>query len=144
MTTLRFLLVAATLAFGLAAFASDAKSALTAESSGQLAQAWLAHVDGGDYGQSWKESAARFRATVTEAQWVAMLKQVRQPLGGTASRELTEATFTHEAPRAPKGDYWIVKFTTKFEAISANEFITLTAEADGSWRVVGYFIRPIS
>lgn len=143
-TPLRYLLVAACLSFGAFAFADDPKPALSADEATRLAKEWLAHVDAGEYAQSWKESAARFKANVTEEKWVGAMNQVRQPLGTASERTLLEAAFTHDAPRAPKGDYWIVKFSTRFEAIAAHELITLTSESDGSWKVVGFFIRPAS
>lgn len=141
-TPLRHLLAAACLLLGTFAFAADAKPAGTAEDSTKIALDWVGHIDAGQYAESWTDAGARFRAMVTQDKWVAAMNQVRQPLGGVGSRELAEATFTHEAPRAPKGDYWIVKFATKFEGVSANEVVILAPEADGSWRVVGYFIRP--
>lgn len=100
------------------------------------------HVDTGDYAQSWKEAAARFKASVSQDRWVAAMNQVRQPLGAVSARELVEATFTNEVPRAPKGDYWVVKFKTTFEAITANELLTFAAEPDGTWRVSQFYIRP--
>ncbi|MBA3849995.1 MAG: hypothetical protein C0502_08370 [Opitutus sp.] len=126
------------------AFAADPAPAGSAEESAKLATGWLALVDSGDYATSWKESASRFRAMVSQPKWVAAMEQVRQPLGSVSNRELVEAVFTHEVPRAPKGDYWQVKFKTTFEAIAANEVITLVADTDGTWRVFQFFIRPAS
>lgn len=143
MKTLRYLLIAAGLAAGLIAFGADSKT-LTVDAAGALAKEWLAHVDGGEYAQSWKEAATRFRAAVTEEKWVAMMEQVRRPLGNVSARELVEATYTNEVPRAPKGDYWIVKLKTSFEGVTANELVTLTLDGEQGWRTVGYFIRPAS
>ena len=126
------------------AFAADPPPTLTAEDASRLAKEWLAHVDAGEYGQSWKEAATRFRASVTEQRWVGAMEQVRQPLGSVSNRELVEAGFTHEVPRAPKGDYWQVKFKTTFEAITANEIVTFMTDPDGTWRVFQFFIKPAS
>jgi hypothetical protein len=144
MKTLRLLLAFAGLASGLAALAADPKTALTAESASKLALGWIAHVDASEYAQSWKEASVRFKASVTEEKWVAAMNQVRQPLGNVGAREFAEGTFANELPRAPKGEYWVVKYRTNFEGVSANEVVTLTADPDGAWRVVGYFIRPAS
>lgn len=141
---LRRLIAAACLLVGTLVFAEESKPVGTAEDSSRLAQAWLQLVDNADYAESWKQAASRFRASVSQDRWVGMMNQVRQPLGSVSAREFTEATFTNEQPRAPKGNYWVVKFKTTFEAITANEVVTLTAEADGSWHVVGFFIRPAS
>jgi hypothetical protein len=143
-TSLRRLLAAACTFVCTLAFAADPAPAGSAEESTKLATAWLALVDAGNYPESWKQAAARFKASVTEAKWSEVMAQVRQPLGSVSAREFAEATFAHELPRAPKGNYWVVKFKTTFEAITANEVVTLTAEPDGSWHVVGFFIRPAS
>jgi len=143
-TTLRLLFAAACLMVGTLAFGAEGKVAGSAEESTKIAQAWVKLVDEGSYAQSWKESASRFRAQVTEEKWVAAMNQVRQPLGAVSTRTLADATFATELPRAPKGEYWVVKFATAFEAVKANEIITLTMDTDGQWRVVGFFIRPAS
>lgn len=141
-TPLRYLIAAACLLVGTFAFGAEGKIAGSAEESTKIAQGWLKLVDDGGYAQSWKEAASRFRASVTEEKWVAMMEQARQPLGAANSRELAEATFATELPRAPKGEYWVLKFKTAFEAAKANEVVTLVADTDGQWRVVGFFIRP--
>ncbi len=141
-TPLRHLLAAACLFVGMFAFAADTKPSGSAEEATKVARDWIGHIDAGQYAESWSDAGKRFKAMVTQEKWVAAMEQMRQPLGSVSAREVSEATFSHEAPRAPKGDYWIVKFATKFEAVSANEVVILAPEADGSWHVVGYFIRP--
>ena len=143
-TPLRHLFAAACLLVGTFAFGAEGKVAGSAEESTKIAQSWLKLVDDGNYAQSWKEAASRFRAQVSEEKWVGAMGQVRQPLGSVNSRELAEATFATELPRAPKGEYWVVKFATAFEAAKANELVTLTMDTDGQWRVIGFFIRPAS
>jgi hypothetical protein len=141
-TPLRLLLAAACLILGTIASAADPQPAGSAEESTKIARDWVGHIDAGQYAESWSDAGKRFKAMVTQEKWVAAMEQVRQPLGSVGSRDLAEATFSHEAPRAPRGDYWIVKFATKFEGVAANEVVILAPETDGSWRVVAYFIRP--
>lgn len=125
-------------------FAADPAKTLNPEDASRRAKEWVALVDAGDYAQSWKEAASRFKASVSQDRWVGAMNQVRQPLGSVMARDFVEAKFANEMPRAPKGEYWVVQFKTTFEAIAANEVVTLTADADGTWRVVGFFIRPAS
>lgn len=143
-TPLRHLLAATCLFLGMFAFAADTPPPGSAEESTKVARDWIGHIDSGQFAESWSDAGKRFKATVTQEKWVAAMEQMRQPLGSVSAREVADVSFAHEAPRAPKGDYWIVKFSTKFEAVSANEVVILAPEADGSWRVVGYFIRPAS
>lgn len=108
----------------------------------KAAEAWLALVDDGKYGESWEESAAVFRSQVSKQQWQAALRKVREPLGKTQSRKLKGAKHTTELPNAPKGEYVVIQYETSFENVSGVETITPMKEEDGSWRVSGYFIKP--
>lgn len=141
-TLTRALVTAACLSVGTIAFPAEGATKGSSEESAANAQVWLKLVDDGQYAASWQQSAARFRASVTETQWGAAMEKVRRPLGFPSSRELVEATFGTEAPRQPKGEYWIVRFKTAFEGVTAYEIVTLVADADGLWRPVGFLIRP--
>ncbi len=49
--------------------------------------------------------------------------------------------FTKTFPGAPDGDYALLVFRTSFaKKIDSRETVTLEHEADGAWRVIGYFI----
>lgn len=144
-TLTRSLVTSACLLVGTLVFAVEEKPLPgSADESATLALAWLKLVDDGDYDKSWKEAGSRFKATVTEEYWVAAMRRVREPLGLVSARELIEAKFAHEAPRAPKGDYWIVRFRSAFEGTQAEEIVILAQDADEHWRAVGFFIRPPS
>jgi hypothetical protein len=42
----------------------------------------------------------------------------------------------------PEGDYALVGYVTNFaKRPEGHETVTLEHEADGTWRVVGYFVR---
>jgi len=123
----------------LASRADDAEGVPKATSA---AKTWLALTDSGKYGASWDTAAAMFRGAVTKENWEKALGTVRAPLGAVRSRKLKSATFTHELPAAPKGDYVVIQYDTGFEnKPGAVETITPMLEKDGSWKVSGYFIR---
>lgn len=104
--------------------------------------AWLALTDSGQYSSSWEEASALFRAAVSEDDWVQSLKAVRTPLGERESRTLASAEFATTLPGAPDGRYVVLRFDTSFEhKATALETVTTMQEADGTWRVAGYFIR---
>jgi hypothetical protein len=106
------------------------------------AKTWLALTDAGKYGASWDAAAALFRGAVTKESWEKAMSTVRAPLGAVRTRKLKSATFTHELPRAPKGDYVVIEYDTGFENKSgAVETVTPMLEKDGSWKVSGYYIR---
>lgn len=141
-TLTRALVTAACLSVGTAAFPEEGKAKGSAEEAAAISRSWLRLVDDGEYAASWQQSAGRFKASITEAHWVAVMEKVRRPLGHSMSRELVEATFDTKAPRQPEGEYWIVRFRTAFEGVTAYEIVTLVADADEAWRAVGFLIRP--
>lgn len=106
------------------------------------AEAWLALVDSGKYGNSWQEASSLFKAHVTNEQWQSVVGAVRDPLGKVISRKLKSATYTKTLPGAPDGEYVIIQYGTSFEhKQSAVETITPMLDKDGKWRVSGYFIK---
>jgi hypothetical protein len=108
----------------------------------RVARDWLEGVDQGRYEESWKVAGAKFRSALTAQDWSAALKRLRDPLGAPAQRSAFRTDFTRSFPGAPDGDYAIVLFRTSFAKKSeAEETVTLEHEADGTWRVIGYFIR---
>jgi len=108
----------------------------------EAAKTWLGVVDGGNYGQSWKDAAAYFKVNIPQANWEKMLKGVRGPLGKVISRKVKSKTYATSVPGGPDGEYVVIQFTTSFEKKkSAVETVTPTLEKDGKWRVSGYFVQ---
>lgn len=106
------------------------------------AQAWLALLDAGNYSQSWSTAAKHFRDSIAESQWASRISAVRNPLGAVKSRSISSAKLEHSLPGAPDGDYVVIRFATSFEhKADATETVTPTKDADGEWRVSGYYIR---
>ena len=106
------------------------------------ARSWLGLVDQGKYGESWDGAAKLFRGAVTRERWTETAKGVREPLGKVVSRELKSAKHITSLPGAPDGNYVVIQFATTFERKKAAiETVTPLQEADGSWKVSGYFIK---
>ncbi len=136
-------IVAAVVAAGLLAGAP-----LTAEEhqgkdhAGKSAWIWLGLVDAGKYGQSWDDAAALFRDAVSRDDWIKKVASVRQPLGKVVSRTLKSRKLVTTLPGAPDGHYLVMEFNTVFEnKAAAVETVTPMQEANGGWRVSGYFIK---
>ena len=106
------------------------------------AEGWLALVDAGKYGESWKAASGFFKIAVPQGQWEQSLKAVRPPLGKLVSRKLSSKTHMTFLPGAPDGEYLVIQFETSFQnKKSAVETITPMKEKDGKWRVSGYYIK---
>lgn len=106
------------------------------------ALAWLALVDVGDYEASWKEASSYLRGAVSQEDWKKAMVGTRQPLGKMLSRKVKSRTYKESLPGAPDGKYVVLEFEASFEnKKTAVETVTPMQEADGAFRVSGYFIK---
>lgn len=107
----------------------------------QVAREWLALADAGRAAECWA-AAAPSSAAPSEEQWTRALDAARTPLGAVVERTLKEGRAMTELPGAPDGEYVVFQFETRLEhKRAAVETITPMREADGRWRVSGYFVR---
>jgi hypothetical protein len=126
----------ASFSFG-SAFAQDPNAAAQT-----AVESWLGLVDGQRYADSWQAAATFFKNAVTEQKWEEAARTARSPLGSLKSRAVKSVTSAKTLPGAPDGDYVVFQFNTSFERkAAALETVTVVREADGAWRVVGYFVR---
>lgn len=121
---------------GHAAISPDIQAADTA------ARGWLALIDSNDFAASWQQAAALFKSSISQQQWLDALHGARTPLGKLQARTLQSAMPAHTLPGAPPGDYVVIQYRTRFDnRAEAIETVTPQREADGRWRVAGYFIN---
>jgi len=119
---------------------SESQNAVTA--AVPVAQAWLALLDEGKIEQSWDQAAKPLKAAITRDKWATSIKSLRQPLGKVTSRKLISATYATSLPGAADGQYVVIQFKTGFDnKPDAVETVTPMLEADGNWRVSGYYIK---
>lgn len=108
----------------------------------KAAEVWLALVDQGEYGKSWKEASTLFKSAVTEEQWRRAASAARRPFGELKSRKLKNAEYATSLPGAPDGEYVVIQFDTSFsKKETAVETITPMKDEDGVWRVSGYYVK---
>ena len=108
----------------------------------QAAESWLALVDGQQYPESWRAAATLFKNAVTQQTWQRAVQTARSPLGALKSRTVKSTTSAKTLPGAPDGEYVVLQFNTTFERKAlALETVSVVLEADGNWRVVGYFVK---
>ena len=64
------------------------------------------------------------------------------PLGAVLDRATVKTSFQTNFPGVPEGEYALVSYRTRFaNTLQGHETVTLEREADGNWRVLGYFVR---
>ncbi|HEX8602028.1 MAG TPA: DUF4019 domain-containing protein [Pseudoduganella sp.] len=106
------------------------------------ADKWLALVDAGQYKASWEQAAEPLRKSVSVAQWEQAGRAARMPVGAFQGRTLASSNYTTTLPGAPQGQYVVLQYTTRFaDRANAVETVTPMLEADGTWRVSGYFLK---
>ncbi len=124
--------------------AADPRGALAQDAAAAEAAAtqWLAHVDAGRYGDSWIDAAAFFKQAVTQEKWQEAVKQARGRVGNLKTRTKASAAPQSNPPGAPPGEYVVIQYSSVFELHpTAREMVTAVREADGTWRIVGYFVQ---
>ena len=127
---------------GLGAADSASAQASAEDAARRVAEAWLQLVDSGQYGLSWDEASALFKGAIGRDQWINSVTGVRRPLGALKDRKLQSATRTRTLPGAPDGDYVVIQYEASFaNKQRAVETVTPMREADGQWRVGGYYVR---
>lgn len=112
------------------------------EAALSAANTWLGLVDAGKNDESYAAAAAYFKGALTAAKWAETAKGVREPLGKVLSRKVKKTHATASLPGAPDGKYLVILFDTSFEKkANAVETVTPMLDADGKWRVAGYYIK---
>lgn len=124
------------------AFSAQASESEVIEEARAETVAWLALTDEGRYKSSWESASALFKAAVSAKDWETSLSVVRGPIGSLETREMATSEFSTTLPGAPDGEYVVFQFNSSFEhKATAIETVTAMKDADGEWRVAGYFIK---
>jgi hypothetical protein len=127
--------------YGGTARAGGSHAAAVAQAT-QATQEWLKLVDEAEYKRSWESASSIFKNAITDEQWGQRVAAVREPLGRVVKRKLTAAHYTTTLPGAPDGKYVVIRYAASFQnKKSAVETVTPMLDADGEWRVSGYYIR---
>lgn len=125
-----------------AAAPANAPADASVDAATTAAKAWLGLVDAEKYAESWSGAAQGFQSAISSDNWSRAVGDARHPLGKLLSRQLKSAEFKTSLPGVPDGKYVVIQFASAFEnRAQAVETITPSQEADGSWKVSGYFIK---
>ena len=104
------------------------------------ARQWLAFVDRGDAQTSWGAAGKKFQSANSVAVWADGLKKARARFGTVTRRTAGPTRFQTTLPGSPDGEYVQLLFSTSFaNKANGRETLTMEREADGKWRVIGYF-----
>ncbi|MBN1870682.1 MAG: DUF4019 domain-containing protein [Candidatus Omnitrophica bacterium] len=119
-----------------------AESENAQEAAVAAAETWLQLVDGGEYVKCWEQAAGYFKAIMKQQAWIDSIRPLRESLGKLVARRLIGRQYVTTLPGAPDGEYVVIQFETIFENKElAIETVTPMRDADGLWRVSGYYIK---
>ena len=106
------------------------------------ADQFLTLVDAGKYAESWSVASNLFKSQVTQAEWVKKISRLRPIFGAVIKRTVKTSHFMESPPGAPDGEYVRIIYQSSFEKKKdAVEIVTPSLDADGQWRVSGYFMK---
>lgn len=104
--------------------------------------AWLQLIDHNQFDHSWTLASTFLREHITQAQWAAILREKRQPLGQITARDLATNTFQYHIPGIGDGTFQVTVYTTQFDTKKTlSETLILAREADGHWRPIAYYMK---
>ncbi|HEX8011251.1 MAG TPA: DUF4019 domain-containing protein [Casimicrobiaceae bacterium] len=106
------------------------------------ARDWLAFVDRGDAQSSWNAAGKKFQAAISMVAWSDALEKEQARIGRVTRRTAGPTRLQTALPGFPDGEYAQLLFSTSFaKKPDGRETLTMEREADGKWRVIGYFPR---
>ncbi len=109
----------------------------------RAAESWLMLLDSASYGESWEQAAKAFQQAVAKSYWETQVAQVRAPFLPFGERTLVKSQYLESLPNAPPGPYVILEYRTQVrDGKTVVERVVPMREADGTWRVSGYFVIP--
>jgi uncharacterized protein (TIGR03067 family) len=109
------------------------------QESRAAADQWLKLVDAGKYGEAWDACAEYARKADDRETLVAVYSRLFESVGSLKSRGFKSSEYKTQMPRAPAGEYAVIQFHTQFAKGHVVETVVLSNEANGQWRVSGYF-----
>jgi hypothetical protein len=108
----------------------------------RAAEDFLQLVDAGEYEQSWETASSLLTDKVFLEVWNRQLFAMRSRVGTLLRRQQEDAALSEMAEGAPDGQYLTLTYGSSFKnQDSAIETVILALEADGNWRVAGYFLK---
>ena len=139
---MRLRAIAAALAAGLYAAVAAETGNVDVTAAMRAADEWLLLLDRGAYGEGWERADRAIQEALPKTKWEVALEGLRGKLGNVNRRKLRAANHARDLPGARPGEYVVIQYDTAFETRPLSvETVTPAKQADGSWRVSGYFVR---
>ena len=101
--------------------------------------AWLELLDQGRFDDAFREGGELLRSGVTQAEWTAATRKVRDGFGAVASRDVISKDYHRQIDGGPPGDSFTLRIHTRMaDGREVVEVVTLMAGTDQKYRTVAY------
>ncbi|WP_332862026.1 DUF4019 domain-containing protein [Janthinobacterium svalbardensis] len=127
--------------FMLSALMVGPAQAQTAASAENVAKSFVTHLEIGGFGEIYDEDLGpTFKQGVKKDQFVSQMGMLKIQTGGTAqARQLVGGQSFTQAPNGLTGDFYYVRFRTKFPSGMVFQDVYLE-RVSGGWKISGYWI----
>jgi Protein of unknown function (DUF4019) len=113
-----------------------------AEAATAAATEFLGMLDADQYDRSWQSSAKLLQERVSLDEWTQQLRKIRAAVGPVVDRTQSDISYATTATDSPEGEYVQIFYETRSQVKEGlEETVTVMLEADGQWRVAGYFVK---
>lgn len=103
--------------------------------------AWLEAIDNGEYELAWEESSPLLQRPLSPSMLERTISAARRDFGAVESRRRTRVVSETSMPGAPRNDYRVFTYQTRF-ANQPNITETITPHLEeGVWKVSGYYVN---
>lgn len=132
-------------------FAAQAGAAPDHSEAVQAAKAaaadWLTLIDSRKYAESYDEMSAFARDNIGREDWVKVMNRTFARVGAIRTRDVILANYSTSFPKAPPGEYVVIRTKITSEKFPDNtvlellsELVVLVKDGTGSWKVYGYLV----
>ena len=98
----------------------------------------LERLDAGEYDAVREAASPLLKQQVSPKEWLAQVRALRGPLGSHRSREVGTITYVADPWGAPKGEYVIVSYDSRWENGRIHENLSMQRQPNGAWALAGY------
>lgn len=132
---------AATVSYAQAPAASQPNQRAEKAKVERVVDAWLATMDGGKHGDTWKALSRSTTAKVEQGKWVTRFEEHDKQFGKRQGRRF-QAIRLHRDATAGGQPFYLVEFDVVTAQRGAlRELVRVVKDDDGQWRVAGYSLE---
>jgi hypothetical protein len=104
----------------------------------EVARAWVAQIDAGQYEVSYNSGGQALHDKVPENRWVLILNALRLHWGTVVTRKEVSHVYKSNGYEGDEGEFMVITYDTTFAKLDAVTEVVVLKWEDGRWLGVGY------